>query len=170
MSLEDFLSKRHGQLAVILPSRSHLFTFTPIFPGHAFLLFEKQGKGMTGIPTGLKAAIQEFVRNNPDAMVTVIDSAKIFRYASPSSLPLFGYEPADIVGRPLSDFFGELDIAHLKLVIQDAILNSESVMTSRDVLLRFGGTKCMRGPAHGFYDRKTRQAYALAIGRPCDKS
>ena len=103
-------------------------------------------------------------------MVSVIDSSYIFRFASPSALPLFGYTPAEIIGHPLSDFFSERDTIHLKLVIQDAILNAESVKTSRHVRLKFGGTKCMTGPAHGFFDRQTRQAYALAIGRPCSES
>lgn len=126
------------------------------------------GPAMKQLSAGLRLYVATAVRDNPGAMVSVVDEDDKFRYVSGSSLALFGYPPAAVVGHPITEFFGRLDADHLRLVIQDAILNGESVSPAREVRLKFGGVKCMHGPALGLIDRQTGRAYALTIGRPCN--
>lgn len=122
---------------------------------------------MESLPYSLKVVTEGMVRNNPDAMVTVIDQNDTFLYASPSATKLFGHAPTDIVEHPASDFFGRQDIVQLRLIVRGAIQSAQSATTSRSVKLKFGGTKCMSGPAYGYVDVQTRQGYAIAIGQPC---
>jgi PAS domain S-box-containing protein len=122
------------------------------------------------VPSNLQQRVYEAIDANPGAMVTLIDEQETLRFVSPTSRQLFGYEPSEMVGKHISDFLGQMDIEHVRLMIQDAILNGESVDASREVWLKFGGTKCMHGPGRGYWDRAAGRAYVLAIGRPCGEA
>jgi len=124
---------------------------------------------MLRLPDRLHNQIDQLAERHSDAMVTVIDESETIRYASGTALRLFGYLPAEIVGHKLDEFFGPLDVATLRLALADALLNGESVRVTRQVQLKFGGTKCMNGPAYGFVDSITRQPYAVAIAHPCGR-
>jgi PAS domain S-box-containing protein len=124
---------------------------------------------MKTIPPPLQDTVEAAARDNPDAMVTLLDEHGVFHYASPSAQALFGYEASEIVGHDLGEFFSVLDTAHLKLVIQDAILNGLSIDTARNVKLKDGRTKCMQGRARGLTDPRTHSTYVLAIGRSCNE-
>jgi PAS domain S-box-containing protein len=119
------------------------------------------------IPDSLQERIKEAIHDNPGAMVTLIDERETIRFASPMARQLFGYSPEELEGKHISDFLGQLDVDHVRLVIQDAILNGESVDNSRQIWLKFGGTKCMHGPGRGYWDKAAGRAYVLAVGRPC---
>jgi hypothetical protein len=46
---------------------------------------------MEPLPRAVKAVAEKTFKDNPDAMVSVVDEAGVIRFASESALALFGY-------------------------------------------------------------------------------
>jgi PAS domain S-box-containing protein len=120
------------------------------------------------LPPSLEPDVEYAVRAHPHYMITVIDRWERFCYASPSAKELFGYEPTEIVGRPFTDFFNAANIAHIRLALEDAKLNGLSIEITREVKLKQGGYRRMRGPIRYIRDHYSGDKFELAIGRPID--
>jgi PAS domain S-box-containing protein len=120
------------------------------------------------LPSSLWPDIKRTVEANPHNMVTVIDQRELICYASPSSKKLFGYKRTEIIGRPFTDFFSAIDNAHIRLALEDAKLFGQSIEISRDVKIKAGGTRRMRGPAMVIADRSSGERFELAVGRPIE--
>jgi PAS domain S-box-containing protein len=123
---------------------------------------------METVSRGLMCEVEKEVRDNPDALVCLIDTSGIFRYLSPSVTSFHGYLPAEGVGRPFTDFFPPDKTVYPGLGLQDAILTGQSVELTRTVRHKSGSYRRMRGIARSLVDQDTGQVYVLAIGRPCE--
>jgi PAS domain S-box-containing protein len=116
------------------------------------------------LPPSLMPAVQLAMQANPDAMVTVLNKRAMFCFVSPSVERLFGYTPAEVIGRHFSDFFDANDATHIRLALTDAAMNGQSVAVTRNVRMREGGFRTMKGPARAMRDGDTGELYELAIG------
>jgi PAS domain S-box-containing protein len=122
---------------------------------------------MEEVPSSIAGQIEQAVRDNPGAVVALIDSDGIFRFMSPSVTSIHGYLSSDCVGRSYTDFFESEDATHVGLGIQDALLTGNSVELTRNVRSKTGSFHRMRGTAHEVVDEDTGDAYVLSISLPC---
>ena len=121
------------------------------------------------LPPSLIPAVQLAMHANPGAMVTVLNRQDRFCFVSPTVAPLFGYTPAEVIGRHFTEFFTADDADHIRLALTDAELNGQSVSITRNVRLKDSGFRTMKGPARAISDADTRELYELAIGWPVDR-
>jgi PAS domain S-box-containing protein len=106
------------------------------------------------------------IANNPGALVAVIDPDGVFQFLSPTLKGLLGYEPADEVGHNLAEYFPPDEASHFMLTIQDALLNGQSVPTTRARPLTGGGVRRMRGVMRKLVDKEAGREYVISVARP----
>ena len=122
---------------------------------------------MESVSISLMGEVEKAVRENPDAVVCLVDSDGIFAYMSPSVEGYHGYKPEEAIGHQFTEFFPPNEASHLELGLQDALLTGQSVELTRNVKHKSGGTRRMRGAAHRLFDEASGNFYVLSIGRPC---
>ena len=120
------------------------------------------------LPASLIPPVQLAMHANPGAIITVLNREERFCFVSPTVSPLFGYTPAEVIGRHFTEFFTTDDANHIRLALTDAALNGQSVAITRNVRLKDAGFRTMKGPARAIIDVDTGALYELAIGWPVD--
>jgi PAS domain S-box-containing protein len=123
---------------------------------------------MESVSTVLKAEVEQAVRDNPDAVVALIDSEGIFRFLSPSVTTVHGYLQSEVVGHAMGEFFENDEARHVGLGLQDALLTGNSVELTRNVRTKSGSYHRMRGGARALLDEDTGETYVLSISHLCD--
>jgi PAS domain S-box-containing protein len=121
-----------------------------------------------GLPKEIAETVENAVRANPDAIVTVLSSEGMFLYVAPSSKDILGYEPDEVEGRMFTDFYDPIDAAHVSLAFHDTILSGESLVTTRVVRMKSGARKRMRGSGQRLTDLETGAKFILSISRVAD--
>jgi PAS domain S-box-containing protein len=106
-----------------------------------------------------KERLNELERQHPGAMVLLLNGAGEYVYANAQCRRVLGYAPAEVVGRPATDFAATQDISHAELALQDAMLNNESVTVNIRVRTRSGELKPVRGGAARLNDPDTGEVY-----------
>lgn len=127
--------------------------------------------GMTysALPTGVIDICRRATRDNPDAVVTIVDVDGFFRYVSPSIREVAGYTPMEQVGRHYADFYDKLDAIHFGLAAQDALINGQSISVTRYVRTKNGAYQRMRGIRYRVTDKASGEPFVLSIGYPIDR-
>ena len=95
-------------------------------------------------------------------MVLLLDSTGKYTYVNNKCYELLGYEPAEMVGRPATDFAAAEDIPHVQLALQDAMLNYESVMVQIRVRTKQDDLVPMRGVALRIDDPDDAENFYMA--------
>jgi PAS domain S-box-containing protein len=125
---------------------------------------------MEDIPAGIRKELQSTERKNPGAIVSLLDAAGYFKYVSQSAQDITGHSPQEALGRHFLDYYYQPDSAHMAIAMQDVLLNGRSVLVTRDVKLKEGGTRRMRGDAWKVTDEATGLVYVLSVSRPLEVS
>lgn len=123
---------------------------------------------MENLPAKLRKELQHTEHENPDAVVALVDSSGYIRYMSNTLKDITGHTPQEAVGHHFLDFYYEPDSSHMAMAMQDCLLNGRSVMVTRHVKLREGGTRRMRGDAWKITDDETGRVYVVSVSRPLE--
>ncbi len=114
----------------------------------------------------MRRIAKETERDNPDALVSVMTDDGTFVFNSVSSEAILGFPPEYALGHNIAEFYEAREAAHILLTIQDALLNDESVATTRNSPRKSGGTRRVRGSMQRVVDKETGVAYVLSIALP----
>jgi len=123
------------------------------------------------LPKSILNKIHILVDENPDAIVSLIDSDGLYRYISPSTTAILGYSQQDrenALGTYYTGYTHPDDITHAALRFEDAILNDKSVVTTRRIRRKNGDYLRMRGTTRKLVDPQSGEVYLLQIGRPAE--
>jgi PAS domain S-box-containing protein len=111
------------------------------------------------------AQAKQVARDYPDSLITLINPAGILQYVgSAAVVKRLGYTQKEIIGHPFADFVDPLDVNHLGLAIQDALLNDQSVEVGVHVNTKSGDQVLMRGYAWTVRDPATGDVYLISRG------
>ena len=119
---------------------------------------------MTKPHSSLLKQAELLAKENPDALVTMINVRGEFQYVSPNSQRLVGYTAAEALGRPFSEFVHPGDVAALYLASQTALLNEKSPDVNMRTIHKDGHEIPMRGYAIKLLDPATGDPYLLSLG------
>lgn len=103
----------------------------------------------------LKQRLQELEQQHPDAMVLLLDAEGRYLYVNGRCRDVLGYTSKEIIGRHALEFAATEDIPHAELTLQDAVLNSESVVVRIHVKTKNGELRPVRGGALRINDPDT---------------
>lgn len=120
------------------------------------------------LPKAVIDEVQQALQDNPGALVAVLNVDAVLIYVSPSIENLLGYKPEDVIGRDVGDFYEPAEASHIYLAIQDAILTSESVETSRYVNTASGERKHRRGNGWLVTDEASGEKYIITVSKAVD--
>jgi len=127
---------------------------------------------MANLPRGIMEQVEEAIRANAGANVTLLDAWGHYVYLAEAIKSLFGYTEEDrqkALGKHFTLFVRPSEVDHLELAFQDALLNDESVLAPRDIRVKSGGYLRMSGCARKIVDEQSGEIYVLTIGRPVEQ-
>jgi PAS domain S-box-containing protein len=105
--------------------------------------------------------LTELEQQHPGAMVVLLDMAGRYRYVNRACRALLGYGPEEMLGHIATDYAAPDDIPHVRLVLEDAILNGESVTVSIHVRTKAGELRPARGAIRHLSDPETDEGYLM---------
>ena len=108
-----------------------------------------------------KERLEELERQHPQAMVLLLDGEGNYLYANEHCRDVLGYEPSEVIGRHALDFAAPEDIPHVKLTLQDALLNYESVTVGIQIAAKTGEYVRVQGAAYRLDDPETTEIYLI---------
>lgn len=119
-------------------------------------------------PKCFKPDIEHSLREHPGALVTLFTAEGTLVYISPSTTEILGYDQEEGLGHNVREYFYPLDVSHIEIAMQDAILFGESVAHSRYIKMKSGGRRHMMGVTTKLVDPETEKTYLMSVSLPVD--
>jgi PAS domain S-box-containing protein len=109
----------------------------------------------------IQQRLSNLEHEHPGAMVLLFSIEGKYLYVNEHCRDVLGYEPDEVIGRPVMDFAAAEDIPHVEVTLQDAMLNQESIVVSIRVKTKSGQLRPVRGAAQQIIDPVTVEPYLM---------
>lgn len=121
---------------------------------------------MERLKRSVRKRAEQMASENPQAIVTVLDSGGRVVHTSPTSESLLGYPHSERVGKPSVQFVCRHDVDHAELAFQDALLTGESVTFGFTFRTKDGGQLPVRCTLYAIGGPGSEACFVLAKSIP----
>jgi PAS domain S-box-containing protein len=120
------------------------------------------------LPKCFETDIERSLKEKPGALVTLFTVEGTLLYISPSTTEILGYDQEEGLGHNVREYFYPLDVSHIEIAMQDAMLFGKSVAHSRFVKMKSGERRHMQGVTTKLVDPETQKTYLMSVSLPVD--
>jgi PAS domain S-box-containing protein len=124
--------------------------------------------GCESMNTFIQQRLNDLEDQHPGAMIVLFSMEGVYLYVNNACREVLGYEPDEVIGRPVLDFAAAEDVPHVELTLQDAVLNQESIVVSIRVKTKSGQQCPVRGAAQQVADPETGELYLMGWVQPIE--